>query len=154
MDPATSVVTNIDTTISTSNLANPASFGEDAVGNLYYVNYGGGSVFKISTTQLLAGDYNADGTVDAADYTVWRDTLGQVVTAHSGADGDGSGTVDAGDYTVWVNNFGRTVHISSPGIGAAVPEPATAMLVFQMLGLCAILYGSRRRRATWRTSAF
>ena len=25
-----------------------------------------------------AGDYNHDGNVDAADYTVWRDTLGQM----------------------------------------------------------------------------
>ena len=25
----------------------------------------------------LVGDYNDDGTVDAADYTVWRDSLGQ-----------------------------------------------------------------------------
>ena len=25
----------------------------------------------------LPGDYNADGIVDAADYTVWRDNLGR-----------------------------------------------------------------------------
>ena len=29
---------------------------------------------EVSTT--LAGDYNGDGIVDAADYTIWRDTLG------------------------------------------------------------------------------
>lgn len=55
------------------------------------------------------GDYNNDGTVDAADYTVWRDTLGQVVLPYSGADGDGSGIVDAGDYAVWKANFGNTL---------------------------------------------
>ena len=33
------------------------------------------------------GDYNGDGTVDAADYTVWRDTFGQEVDEGTGADG-------------------------------------------------------------------
>ena len=35
----------------------------------------------IPQPQILPGDYNADGHVDAADYTIWRDTLGQSVTA-------------------------------------------------------------------------
>jgi hypothetical protein len=53
------------------------------------------------------GDYNQNGTVDAADYTQWRDTMGQpVATPGEGADGDLSGTVDQGDYTVWRTNFG------------------------------------------------
>jgi hypothetical protein len=34
-----------------------------------------GALSVIST--VLAGDYNHNGIVDAADYTVWRDTLGQ-----------------------------------------------------------------------------
>ncbi|QDU86881.1 hypothetical protein Pla175_02350 [Pirellulimonas nuda] len=67
------------------------------------------------------GDYNADGFVDAADYTVWRDTLG---TAGLGlaADGDLSGVVDARDYQVWRAHFGE----GSAGLGAvaSVPEPA------------------------------
>ena len=29
----------------------------------------------------IVGDYNHNGIVDAADYTVWRDTLGQTGTA-------------------------------------------------------------------------
>ena len=29
------------------------------------------------TEEALAGDYNRDGSVDAADYVVWRDTVGQ-----------------------------------------------------------------------------
>ncbi len=32
----------------------------------------------------LAGDYNHDGVVDAADYTVWRDTLGSTSLARRG----------------------------------------------------------------------
>ena len=53
------------------------------------------------------GDYNNNGIVDAADYTVWRDTLGQeVINPGDGADGDQSGTIDAGDYDFWKARFG------------------------------------------------
>ena len=49
----------------------------------------------------LPGDYNSSRGVDAADYVVWRKTLGQSVTPYSGADGDGNGRVDVADYDVW-----------------------------------------------------
>jgi hypothetical protein len=58
----------------------------------------------------LVGDYNQDHVVDAADYTVWRDSLGQMGLApYSGADGDGDGTVDSDDYLVWKTHFGETL---------------------------------------------
>jgi hypothetical protein len=87
------------------------------------------------------GDYNGDGTVDAADYTIWRDTLGQTVTSPgSGADGDESGEIDAGDYQYWKDRFGQVV--SGGGAAAiAVPEPAT--ISFFLGG--PFLLASRRR---------
>ncbi len=63
----------------------------------------------------LPGDYNLDETVDAADYTIWRDTLGQEVDFYEVADGDGDGTIDPDDYDVWKANFGNTLF----GVGAA-----------------------------------
>jgi hypothetical protein len=58
----------------------------------------------------LPGDYNVDGTVDAADYTVWRNALGTSgIEPYSGADGDGSGKVEAADYDVWKSQFGQTL---------------------------------------------
>lgn len=52
------------------------------------------------------GDFNGDGQVDAADYTLWRDNyLGDEATI--GHRGDGDGQVDADDYAVWVENFGQ-----------------------------------------------
>jgi glucose/arabinose dehydrogenase len=143
MDPATKVVTNINATLNASHISNIASFAEDSVGNLYFLNLGGGSIYKFTTDATLSGDYNQDGTVDAADYTIWRDTLGQHVTAHSGADGDGSGVIDDGDYTVWTTNFGTSVHATPPGGASAVPEPASALLVFQVLVACGILGACR-----------
>lgn len=69
------------------------------------------------------GDYNGDGTVDAADYTVWRDTLGSTVDLS--ADGDSSGTVDTPDYDIWKTNFSTGGAVAS----AAVPEPPTLGLL-------------------------
>jgi hypothetical protein len=71
-----------------------------------------------------AGDYNRDGRVDAADYTVWRDTLGSAAgVAGAGADGDRSFVIDAADYGVWRDAYGFVS-------GSAVPEPLSACLVF------------------------
>jgi hypothetical protein len=83
------------------------------------------------------GDYNGDGVVDARDYTVWRNTMGQVVPPLTGADGNGDGTVNVLDYTVWKNNYGQT----APGPGSlvgpisTVPEPNTALLATILVGL-------------------
>jgi hypothetical protein len=53
------------------------------------------------------GDYNNNGIVDAADYVVWRDTLGEfVINFGDGADGDESGIIDEGDYDFWRARFG------------------------------------------------
>jgi hypothetical protein len=56
----------------------------------------------------VLGDYTGDGSVDTADYVVWRKAFGQSVTPGTGADGNGDGHVDEGDYNLWRANFGRT----------------------------------------------
>ena len=70
----------------------------------------------------VPGDYNRDGTVDAADYVVWRKTMGQTVPIYGGADGNGDSHITAGDYTVWKTNSGRTAGagdgLNAPGHGA------------------------------------
>jgi hypothetical protein len=72
--------------------------------------------FSQTPPGALNGDYNHNGIVDAADYTVWRDTLGQS-GAMLDADGDHDGTVNAPDYGIWATNFGAT-----PGSAAAMFE--------------------------------
>ena len=47
----------------------------------------------------VAGDYNGDGSVNAADYTVWRNTQGSADDLR--ADGNGDGSVDQADYDLW-----------------------------------------------------
>src|SRR5262249_55571975 len=92
-----------------------------------------GGAYQSTFAQLvvidhLPGDYNKNGLVDAADYVVWRKTLGHVVTALSGADGNGNGSIDAGDYDFWRRHFGDTAAGSGSGAiaeAAVIPEPAT-----------------------------
>jgi hypothetical protein len=54
----------------------------------------------------LTADYNGNGNVDAADYTVWRDTLGSMTNL--AADGNANGEIDPGDYDTWKENFGAS----------------------------------------------
>jgi hypothetical protein len=75
------------------------------------------------------GDYNGNGVVDAADYVVWRNTLGQSASpAGADADGDRSGTIDDGDLTYWRARFGNIPN--GTATSATVPEPAIGSLLF------------------------
>ena len=64
------------------------------------------SVAWIKSVDAIAGDFDGDGEVDAADYSKWKSDFGKWVAKGGGADGNGNGIVDAADYTVWRNNFG------------------------------------------------
>lgn len=80
---------------------------------------------SIVAIETLDGDFNGDGVVDAADYTVFRDNVGADESVLLGA-GDGSGTVDEGDLAVWQGNYGA----GTGGVAAAVPEAgSTALLI-------------------------
>ena len=93
------------------------------------------------------GDYNQNGTVDAADYTVWRDHLGSSTSLPN----DDTPGVDTDDYNRWKLNFGETASGSGSGANAnaAVPEPATAGLA--LVGLLGL--ACRRNRGRWDSLA-
>jgi hypothetical protein len=81
------------------------------------------AVEQIPAPVTLAGDYNDDGVVDAADYTLWRDNLGgPAVTL---ANNPHSGMVRSLHYTTWRANFGA---IFSSLATATVPEPTSYCL--------------------------
>lgn len=80
----------------------------------------------VTAVNAASGDYNNDGVVDAADYTVWRNNLGATVPAYTGADGDGNGMVEAADYQVWKSHFGQTIVMPLPAslVASASLAPA------------------------------
>ncbi|MGD9636498.1 MAG: hypothetical protein AB7G28_00730 [Pirellulales bacterium] len=90
-----------------------------------------GATFGTATG--VVGDYNRNQVVDAADYTLWRDTFGQNVAMGSGADGDNNGTVEAADFDVWRMHFDE--HSGSGAeIPVQAPEPATLTLLIVEIG--------------------
>jgi microcystin-dependent protein len=76
----------------------------------------------------LPGDFNADGTVNAADYVTWRKASGTPA-----------------QYAEWRAHFGQSAGAGSMigatgSASAAAPEPGTIVLVF-----LALLFVARRR---------
>ncbi len=79
--------------------------------------------FDAHLEPILAGDYNQDGLVDAADYTHWRDNFGAVAGT---LPNDTTGVpIGEQQYLVWRDNYGNT--LSSPDL-ESVPEPTSNLL--------------------------
>jgi hypothetical protein len=96
---------------------------------------------------VLLGDYNLDGQVDSADFTIWRNTLGQTGTSLA-ADGNNDGVVNAADYQLWKAHFGSTSAGSGGATGAgSVPEPPGLALIFIAAALLQLV---RKRSAPRR----
>jgi hypothetical protein len=95
-------------------------------------------LINIPDPQIMPGDYNDDGTVNAADYTVWRNTIGNSVSAGTGADGDGDGRITTQDFTEWKLRYGDTASGAGAAFGEA-PEPSSLLLVVAATGFGLLL---------------
>ena len=82
------------------------------------------TLLVVEAAPNFPGDYNEDGTVDAADYTVWRKI-----------DGSQFG------YDTWRTNFGASTGNGSSS-HATVPEPDHFLLL--MSGVAVVSFGVRR----------
>lgn len=91
---------------------------------------------------VFAGDYNGDGLVNIADYTVWRNRLGALAgTLPNDVDG---GTIGIAQYNTWKSNFGATaLPLATSAIKSSVPEPATLLL--SCVAITVVSAFSRRR---------
>lgn len=74
----------------------------------------------------LAGDFNGDGSVGAADYTVWRDAVGAEYSL--AADGNADGGVDDLDRVLWAANYGAVALVTIADSASAVSTPTNASL--------------------------
>jgi hypothetical protein len=101
---------------------------------------------KVITTSALmtTGDYNGDLTVNAADYTVWRNALGESVTPGESADGNKNGIVDFDDYIYWKDRIGIVVPSGSAASSQSIPEPTTVGTL--LMGLAGLFVSRPHRR--------
>jgi hypothetical protein len=79
----------------------------------------------INAIAALAGDFNGDAVVDAADYVAWRNGLGTIFMPS--------------DYNIWRMHFGQTAG-SGAALSAAVPEPPSIVMVIAVAIFCGIRY--------------
>ena len=135
------IVINFENTVTPSLQRLNSDTGEVEIVNLPVINTQGrrrltieldggmGELFKFNTghsflgSEVLPGDFNSDGVVDAADYTAWRYGLGTMYSqAH---------------YEVWRANFGQQSGSGSDAsANAIVPEPTTlVMLIVAAVGI-------------------
>ena len=130
-----------------SDVVIPPAFGDDdhgfkTDGNFLYVPapgpFGGALPWDMAFLNVLdvtpgglAGDYNGNGVLDAADYTIWQEALGGMTLLNDPT----PGTVDASDYAYWKANFGATAG-SGTSASTNIPEPSSLLLTaFWLLGL-------------------
>jgi hypothetical protein len=111
-----------DTTVS--------SLSSETRGSMLASNENSRSGFRLATVPAVSpipGDYNANGTVDAADYVVWRNggPLANEVST--------PGTVTPEDYDAWRARFGNLA-----GAAAAVPEPGGVTLLCFAVAMAAM----------------
>lgn len=130
----------LDATLAAAGINQLVLYSDDGssatIDSTYFTN------LEIYTTpsESLAGDFNDDGKVDAADYTVWRDNFGGDSAVLNG-NGSGAATVVPADYDLWKSQFGVPV---AGGIGgSAVPEPTA--LITLLLGMFIGALGRTRR---------
>lgn len=91
----------------------------------------------------LPGDYNNDGVVNLADYTVWRDNLGASDETALNGNGDGGG-ITVSDYTYWKSRFGDSNMSAVAEVTAGqVPEPQTLALLALAALTATCFYRSR-----------
>lgn len=88
--------------------------------------------FFASTAPFLPGDFNDDGVVNLADYTVWRNNLG--ASAGSLANDIDGGVIDTRQYETWKASFGGNLpSTASLSQSHTVPEPRTLFVAMAAL---------------------
>jgi hypothetical protein len=85
----------------------------------------------LSVVERHPADFNGDGQIDAADYVIWRKSLGGAVGHGTGSDANGDGIIDGSDYALWRANFGAAFGggAGTHSLTEIVPEPPALLLI-------------------------
>lgn len=123
--------------------------GPDAMGGLSFMLGATNGAVSMETTTMwydnvsvatesgaveVDGDYNDDGTVNAIDYTTWRDNLN--AAAGTLPNDPNGGAIAAPQYTTWKGNFGTSA--AGQLTATQVPEPSAVALAVLAMGAFAI----------------
>jgi sugar lactone lactonase YvrE len=90
-----------------------------SVGSTFASGVGNPQAVAFQPVASLLGDFNRDGTVNAADYVTWRHNNGSPET-----------------YNIWRANYGTTAGTGTMSM-TAVPEPSELVLLFMAIILMA-----------------
>jgi sugar lactone lactonase YvrE len=133
-------------------------FNGNLVGDGVFASPGGGGFTEataiIAVPERLPGDFNNNGAIDAADYTVWRNNFGTSYHLHGNGDETGASrhVVDRADYDLWKDSYIDAATGSIFGAASSqVPEPSTIVFAV-VLGVCFFAHGQLRRTSHGPTS--
>ncbi|TWT92842.1 hypothetical protein Pla108_39820 [Botrimarina colliarenosi] len=124
-----------DVVVRQGSVGSPAIGATDGVNALQITRHPTANSFEWGTAFSLdafanstppIGDYSNNGSVDAADYTVWRDNQGMSF-ALPNRDPGATGDVGAADYTAWSDNYGAVGGGPDPVVQARIDELVTAL---------------------------
>jgi hypothetical protein len=90
----------------------------------------------LAPVEGLPGDFNEDNKVDAADYAIFRKSVGMTSTLPN--DPDVGTDVDDDQYNTWVQHFGEMANNGSGAGGESavgVPEPNTVAMLVAIVGI-------------------
>jgi hypothetical protein len=92
--------------------------------------------FVPGVTQALAGDYNGDGSINAADYTVWRNNFGQSVLLP----GETTPRVlTRADYDLWKDRYIEANQAGGALHQETIPEPAAVIMATIAVAIAALI---------------
>ena len=118
-------------------------FTDNTTGNLANHLYDRTFHVGIGDHILRPGDVDDDGDVDLIDFALIRDHFQTSVASRALGDLDGDGLVDFPDFRQWKANYPFPSSGNGSSLIAAVPEPASWLLV--VAG--SLLFGRARRKS-------